>query len=119
MIGIVQDKTVKGVMMWLTCIISLALCLHFNAHVAEATNQGYSSNHTDLVHFHDVQQKQTHSHHDNFHEHYHEFRSAHQIGWILIVLSLFMMDWVKAYLYLIISRIFKPPKTESKSLIFV
>lgn len=105
--------------MWFVCILNLALCLHFNTHVVDATNQGHSSNYTDLVHFHDTQQKQAHSHHDNFHEHYHEFRSAHQIDWILIVLSLFMLDRVKTYLYLRVSRIFKPPKIESKSLIFV
>jgi hypothetical protein len=35
MMAIVQDSKMRYVMMCLVCIISLALCLHFNEHATE------------------------------------------------------------------------------------
>ena len=97
-------------MMWLVCIVSLSLCLHFNAHNAEIRYQDHPAYAAELVHSHDIQQKQSHIHHDNFHEHFGDYESSHPIGLLFILVGILMVDWVKAYLYLIISRIFKPPK---------
>lgn len=97
-------------MMWLVCIVSLSLCLHFNAHVSATLDQVHPAYETELVHSHDIQQKQMHIHHDNFHEHFGEYESSHPIGLLFILVGIMLLDWIKAYLYLIISRIFKPPK---------
>ncbi|WP_291373974.1 hypothetical protein [Acinetobacter sp. UBA6720] len=111
MVGVVRDQNLKLLMMWLVCIVSLSLCLHFNTHVVEANYQEHTAYETELVHFHDVQQKKNHVHHDNFHEHFKEYQSNYEIGLLFIILNILIIDWQKAYLYLMISRIFKPPKS--------
>jgi len=110
MIGMVTDRKFRNMMMWFVCVISLVLCLHFNTHNAETAYQEHAAYETELVHSHDVHQKQSHIHHDNFHEHFSEYPSSQQIGLLFILLHILMIDWVKAYLYLMVSRIFKPPR---------
>ena len=68
MMGMVQDKKFKGIMMWLVCILSLALCLHSNTHVTEISsfqNAPYAETHP-----HEVNQPHIHSHQDTYHEHF-------------------------------------------------
>ena len=48
MTNILRDKQSKFVMMWLVCMISLALCLHFNEHVTENEFQRHIS--IDAIH---------------------------------------------------------------------
>lgn len=96
--------------MWLVCIVSLSLCLHFNAHNAEIRYQDHPAYETELVHSHDIQQKQSHIHHDNFHEHFSDYSSSQQMTLLITLPIILIMDWVKVYLYLMVSRIFKPPK---------
>ena len=47
MTNILRDKQSKFVMMWLVCMISLALCLHFNEHVTENEFQRHVSRRQD------------------------------------------------------------------------
>lgn len=110
MIGIVRDRKFRNMMMWLVCIISLALCLHFNTHNTETVYREHTAHEVELVHFHDVHQQQSHIHHDNFHEHFSDYSSSQQVILLFTLSIILIIDWVKVYLYLMVNRIFKPPK---------
>ena len=118
MMAIVQDSKMRYVMMWLVCIISLALCLHVNTHNAEAKYPEHTVYEFEGAHFHDVHQKQNHIHHDNFHEHFGEYQSGQSMTLLFTLAFILILDRVKNYLYLMISRIFKPPKTSLETFLF-
>lgn len=118
MIGIVRDRKFRNLMMWFVCIISLALCLHFNTHNAETAYQEHAVYEFESVDFHDVHQKQNHIHHDNFHEHFGEYQSGQSMTLLFTLAFILILDRVKNYLYLMISRIFKPPKTSLETFLF-
>ncbi|KMU98447.1 hypothetical protein ACS72_14635 [Acinetobacter sp. VT 511] len=118
MIGIVRDRKFRNLMMWVICIISLALCLHVNTHNAEATYPEHTVYEFEGAHFHDVHQKQNHIHHDNFHEHFGGDQSGQSMTLLFTFAFILIPDRVKNYLYLMISRIFKPPKTSLENFLF-
>ncbi len=98
MIGIVRDRKFRNLMMWFVCIISLALCLHFNTHNAETAYQEHAVY--------------------NFHEHFGEYQSGQSMTLLFTLAFILILDRVKNYLYLMISRIFKPPKTSLETFLF-
>lgn len=118
MIGMVRDRKFRNLMMWVICIISLSLCLHVNTHNAEATYPEHEVYAFEGVHFHDVHQKQNHIHHDNFHEHFGEYQSSQSVTLLFTLAFILIPDRVNNYLYLRISRIFKPPKIALKTFLF-
>ena len=114
MMAIVQDSKMRYVMMCLVCIISLALCLHFNEHATENRFQEHA--YVDVIHTHHHEVNQQHSHHqDSYYEHFSNFASIKEIALILLLLSAQIFDRTQKYALLLASRIFKPPK---KSLVF-
>ena len=109
MMAIVQDSKMRYVMMWLVCIISLALCLHFNEHATENRFQEHA--YVDVIHTHHHEVNQQHSHHqDNYYEHFSNVASLKEIALILLLLSAQIFDRTQKYALLLASRIFKPPK---------
>ena len=70
MTNILRDKQSKFVMMWLVCMISLALCLHFNEHVTVNEFQRHVSIDAIHSHHHEISQQHSHSHQDNYYEHF-------------------------------------------------
>ena len=101
MMAIVQDSKMRYVMMCLVCIISLALCLHFNEHA-----------YVDVIHthHHEVNQQHSHHHQDTYYEHFSNVTSIKEIALILLLLGAQIFDRTKKYALLLASRIFKPPK---------
>ena len=110
MIGMVQDKKFKGIMMWLVCILSLALCLHSNTHVTETSsfqNAPYAEAHP---HQHEVNQLHKHNHQDTYHEHFVGYDVGQNISFIVLIFNSQIIDRIKHYTFLVMNRIFKPPK---------
>ena len=70
MTNILRDKQNKFVMMLLVCMISLALCLHFKEHVTENEFQRHVSIDAINSHHHEISQQHSHSHQDNYYEHF-------------------------------------------------
>lgn len=112
MMGMIQDKKFKGIMMWLVCILSLALCLHSNSHVAATSQFQNISYYTTAVHSHqhEVNQPHKHSHQDAFYEHFIGYDSSNNLIFTILIFSCDVFDSVKHYSFLVMSRIFKPPK---------
>lgn len=106
MIGMVQDKKFKGTMMWLVCILSLALCLHSNTHVTEIS----SFQNAPYAHPHEVNQPHIHSHQDTYHEHFVGYDVSQNISFTVLIFNSEIIDRIKHYTFLVMSRIFKPPK---------
>jgi hypothetical protein len=100
MTNILRDKQSKFVMMWLVCMISLALCLHFNEHVTENEFQRHVS--IDAIH--------SHHHEVNYYEHFVGYDVLKSIALAHLLKGISILDWCKEYVFLMISRIFKPPK---------
>ena len=115
MIGIVRDRKFRNLMMWFVCIISLALCLHFNEHVTEISLQEHDYVDAIHSHHHEVNQQYSHSHQDNLYEHFVGYEAIKAIAVILLLLSIRIFDRTKNYIFLMASRIFKPPKTSMSS----
>lgn len=111
MTNILQDKQNKFVMMWLVCMISLALCLHFNEHVTETEFQRHVLIDAIHSHHHEVSQQHSHSHQDNYYEHFVDHDSLKVIVLAHFLKKMPILDWSKEYVFLMVSRIFKPPKT--------
>ncbi|EJB8519449.1 hypothetical protein U4959_04315 [Acinetobacter junii] len=112
MMGMVQDKKFKGIMMWLVCILSLALCLHSNTHVTETSsfqNAPYAEAHP---HQHEVNQLHKHNHQDTYHEHFVGYDVSQNISFTVLIFNSEIIDRIKHYTFLVMSRIFKPPKNE-------
>ena len=110
MTNILRDKQSKFVMMWLVCMISLALCLHFNEHVTETESQRHISIDAIHSHHHEVSQQHSHSHQDNYYEHFVGYDVLKSIALAHLLKGISILDWCKEYVFLMISRIFKPPK---------
>ena len=119
MMAIVQDSKMRYVMMWLVCIISLALCLHFNEHATENRFQEHATEnrfqehaYVDVIHthHHEVNQQHSHHHQDTYYEHFSNVASLKEIALILLLLGAQIFDRTKKYALLLASRIFKPPK---------
>ena len=121
MMAIVQDSKMRYVMMWLVCIISLALCLHFNEHATENRFQEHA--YVDVIHthhhevnqqhshhHHEVNQQHSHHHQDTYYEHFSNVASLKEIALILLLLGAQIFDRTQKYALLLASRIFKPPK---------
>ena len=121
MMAIVQDSKMRYVMMWLVCIISLALCLHFNEHATETSLQEHA--YVDVIHthhhevnqqhshhHHEVNQQHSHHHQDTYYEHFSNVASLKEIALILLLLGAQIFDRTQKYALLLASRIFKPPK---------
>ena len=119
MTNILRDKQSKFVMMWLVCMISLALCLHFNEHVTDNEFQRHVSIDAIHSHHHEISQQHSHSHQDNYYEHFVGYEAIKAIAVILLLLSIRIFDRTKNYIFLMASRIFKPPKTSMSSQFFI
>ena len=115
MMGMVRDRKYRNMVMWLVCIISLALCLHFNEHVTEISLQEHDYVDAIHSHHHEVNQQYSHSHQDNLYEHFVGYEAIKAIAVILLLLSIRIFDRTKNYIFLMASRIFKPPKTSMSS----
>lgn len=115
MIGMRRDRTFKLLRMCLVFIISLALCQHFNEHVTETSFQEHVYVDAIHSHHHEVNQQHSHSHQDNLYEHFVGYEAIKAIAVILLLLSIQIFDRTKNYIFLMISRIFKPPKTSMNS----
>lgn len=111
MTGMVRDGKFRNMVMWLVCIISLALCLHFNEHVTETQFQEQTHFEIEHNHVHEVNQKHSHAHHDNFYEHLVGYHTANELSYSYFLFKAQINDRTKDYVYLMISRIFKPPKS--------
>ena len=112
MTNILRDKQSKFVMMWLVCMISLALCLHFNEHVTENEFQRHVSIDAIHSHHHEVSQQHSHGHQDNYYEHFVGYDVGQNISFIVLIFNSQIIDRIKHYTLLVMSRIFKPPKNE-------
>lgn len=110
MMAIVQDSKMRYVMMCLVCIISLALCLHFNEHATENRFQEHAYVDVIHTHHHEVNQQHSHHHQDTYYEHFSNVASIKEIALILLLLGAQIFDRTKKYALLLASRIFKPPK---------
>ena len=119
MMAIVQDSKMRYVMMCLVCIISLALCLHFNEHATENRFQEHATEnrfqehaYVDVIHthHHEVNQQHSHHHQDTYYEHFSNVASIKEIALILLLLGAQIFDRTQKYALLLASRIFKPPK---------
>lgn len=110
MTNILRDKQSKFVMMWLVCMISLALCLHFNEHVTETEFQRHVLIDAIHSHHHEVSQQHSHSHQDNYYEHFVGYDVLKSIALAHFLTKRPILDWSKEYVFLMMSRIFKPPK---------
>ncbi|WP_423180100.1 hypothetical protein [Stenotrophomonas maltophilia] len=95
--------------------MSLALCLHFNEHVTEISLQEHDYVDAIHSHHHEVNQQYSHSHQDNLYEHFVGYEAIKAIAVILLLLSIRIFDRTKNYIFLMASRIFKPPKTSMSS----
>ena len=115
MTSMMRDKKFKFLRVWLACIISLALCLHFNEHVTEISLQEHDYVDAIHSHHHEVNQQYSHSHQDNLYEHFVGYEAIKAIAVILLLLSIRIFDRTKNYIFLMASRIFKPPKTSMSS----
>ena len=112
MTNILRDKQNKFVMMWLVCMISLALCLHFNEHVTENEFQRHIS--IDAIHSHnqEVSQQHSHGHQDNYYEHFVGYDVLKSIALAHLIKRISVLDWSKEYVYLMVSRILNRPKSD-------
>ncbi len=97
-------------MMWLVCIISLALCLHSNEHATETSLQEHAYVDVIHTHHHEVNQQHSHHHQDTYYEHFSNVASIKEIALILLLLGAQIFDRTQKYALLLASRIFKPPK---------
>jgi hypothetical protein len=111
MMGMVRDRKFRSMVMWLVCIISLALCLHFNEHVTETQFQEQMHIEIEHNHVHEVNQKHSHTHHDNFYEHLVAYHTVNELNYSYLLFKTQIFDRTQDYVYLMISRIFKPPKS--------
>ncbi len=100
--------------MWLVCLISLALCLHFNEHATETGFQVHDYVDVIHTHHHEVSQQHAHSHQDTYYEHFSNFASIKEIALILLLLSVQIFDHTQRYALLLASRIFRPPKEKDE-----
>ena len=110
MTSMMRDKKFKFLRVWLACIISLALCLHFNEHVTENRFQEHAYVDVIHTHHHEVNQQHSHHHQDTYYEHFSNVASLKEIALILLLLGAQIFDRTKKYALLLASRIFKPPK---------
>lgn len=110
MTNILRDKQSKFVMMWLVCMISLALCLHFNEHVTESEFQRPVSINAIHAHPHEINQQHSHSYQDSYYEHFVGYDVLKSIALAHYLKRLSILDWSKEYVFLMVIRIFKPPK---------
>ena len=110
MMGMLQDKKFKGIMMWLVCILSLALCLHFNTHVTETSSFEDAAYVEAHPHQHEVNQPHIHSHQDTYHEHFVGYDVSQNISFTVLIFNSEIIDRIKHYTFLVMNRIFKPPK---------
>lgn len=110
MMSIVRDQNLKIVKIWLACILSLVLCLHFNQHASEISVIEHYSN-LDVAHAHQHESVQMHMHTDNLYEHVVGYAAIKLLALILLLSTGKIRDRIQRYILLMASRIFKPPKT--------
>lgn len=111
MIGMVRDQKFKFLMMWLVCIMSVALCLHFNEHATDTSRietHGYIK--AVHAHHHEVNPIHLHSHQDSLYEHTVGYVSIKHTVLTLLLLAGQIFEQKKLYSFLNIKRIFKPPR---------
>ena len=61
-------------------------------------------------HHHEVSQQHSHSHQDNYYEHFVGYDVLKSTALAHLLKGISILDWSKEYVYLMVSRIFKPPK---------
>ncbi len=96
--------------MWLVCILSLALCLHFNTHANESGQLGTYTLEVMHSHHHEISQPHKHVHQDSVYEHFVGYDSVTSNNLENLLTGVFSLYSTKKYVLLIVSRIFKPPK---------
>ena len=82
----------------------------FKEHVTENEFQRHVSIDAINSHHHEISQQHSHSHQDNYYEHFVGYDVLKSAALAHLLKGISILDWSKEYVYLMVSRIFKPPK---------